>query len=270
MPPDWFTQLPAPPDRPPVRLADLAWPEIAALPPEESVALIPIGAIEQHGPHLPIDTDLRIAEGVCLLASSLTGAPVLPGWAYGVSTGHTEKWPGTFSLRHQTFTDALCDLACWLQAIGWKRVLFVNGHCGNDACLRVAIDRIRTSTSLLAAVRNTWQLSPEIAAAFSADATDWHANCAETSVMLILAPHTVHLERLTAADDPDRTGGLVFPHRVAHTSTNGVTGQPSAATAAQGRELLQNMGHALASLIRQAHAETPPLPWSAPHPFPCC
>lgn len=255
----WFAQLPTPPERAPVRLAEMAWPDIAALPPSASIALLPVGAIEQHGPHLPIDTDLRIAENVCLLASALTGAPVLPPLAYGVSVGHTEKWPGTFSLRHETFIDSVCDLAAWLTATGWQRVILVNGHCGNDACLRVAVDRIRSTTPLLAAVRNTWQLSPEIAAAFSDDAADWHANCAETSVMLVLAPHLVHPGRLKEADDPDRTAGCVFPHRVAHTSLNGVTGRPSAATARQGLELLDGMGIALAALIRHAATETPPL-----------
>ena len=268
MKPAWFTDLPAPPECAPVRLAELAWPEIQALPPADQVALLPVGAIEQHGPHLPIDTDLRIAENVCLLASALTGAPVLPPLAYGVSVGHTEKWPGTFSLRHQTFIDSVCDLAAWLSATGWRRVILVNGHCGNDTGLRVAVDRIRSSTPLLAAVRNTWELSPEIAAAFRDDAADWHANCAETSVMLVLAPSTVHTGRLAMADDPDRTTGCVFPHRVAHTSSNGVTGRPSAATAEQGRQLLSSMGQSLAVLIQQARAENPPLAWQAATPFP--
>ncbi len=266
MQPAWFAQLPIVRAGAPVRLAEMAWPEIAALPPGGHVALLPIGAIEQHGPHLPIDTDLRIAENVCLLASALSGAPVLPPLAYGVSSGHTEKWPGTFSLRHNTFIDSICELTAWLSATGWQRVILVNGHCGNDACLRVAVDRIRTGPPLLAAVRNTWQLSPEIAAAFSDDAADWHANCAETSVMLILAPHLVHSGRLAAADDPDRTGNCIFPHRVAHTSTNGVTGKPSAASAAQGIHLLHLMGTALATLVKKAATETPPLPWQPVSP----
>ena len=267
MQPAWFSGLPTPPGGSPVRLADMAWPDIAALPPADSVALLPVGAIEQHGPHLPIETDLRIAESVCLLASALTGAPVLPPVSYGVSIGHTQKWPGTFSLRHQTYIDSICDLAAWLSATGWHRVLLVNGHCGNDACLRVAVDRIRSTTPLLAATRNTWQLTPEIAAAFAHDAADWHANCAETSIMLALAPHTVHAERIVAADDPDRTAGCIFPHRVAHTSTNGVTGRPSAATAPQGLLLLEQMGSALAATIRQARTETPPLSWAPITPF---
>ena len=97
MAPAWFAQLPTPPHGGPVHLADMAWPDIAALPPGHAVALLPVGAIEQHDPLLPIDTDLRIAENVCLLASSLTGAPVLPSLVYGVSVCHTGSWPGTFS-----------------------------------------------------------------------------------------------------------------------------------------------------------------------------
>jgi creatinine amidohydrolase len=73
---------------------------------------------------------------------------------------------------------------------------------------------------------------------------------------------------LAVADDPDRTTGGVFPHRVAHTSNNGVTGRPSAATAGQGRHLLTSMGEALASLIQQARTENPPLAWQAATPFP--
>lgn len=261
MSPSWFQTLPSPPHRSPLRLAGMAWPDIAGLPPADTVALLPVGAIEQHGPHLPIDTDLQIAEAVCAFASALTGAAVLPAIPYGISSGHTEKWPGTFSLGHTTFIDGICSLAAWLAATGWRRLLIINGHCGNDAALRVAVDRIRTVSLLLAATRNTWELSPEIARAFTEDAADWHANCAETSIMLVLAPQSVHIDRLGESDDPDRTAGCVFPHRVAHTSLNGVTGRPSAASAAQGIHLLQCMGESLAALIRRAAAESPPLPW---------
>lgn len=270
MSPSWFQTLSSPPPGRPLRLAGMAWPDIAALPPEDMVALLPVGAIEQHGPHLPIDTDLQIANAVCELASALTGAVVLPALPYGVSSGHTEKWPGTFSLGHATFIDAVCSLAAWLSATGWRRILIINGHCGNDASLRVAVDRIRTELPLLAATRNTWELSAEITRAFTEDAADWHANCAETSIMLVLDPAAVHRDRLGVADDPDRTAGCVFPHRVALTSLNGVTGRPSAATTAQGIQLLQSMGESLAGLIRRAATESPPLPWqpsfSTPEP----
>jgi creatinine amidohydrolase len=108
-------------------------------------------------------------------------------------------------------------------------------------------------------VRNTWALTQSIAAMFTHDAADWHANEAETSLLLHIAPQLVRTERI--ADDPDRTSGCVFPHMVAHTSTNGVTGRPSEATAERGASLLREIGDALVALIERARTELPPLAW---------
>ena len=91
------------------------------------------------------------------------------------------------------------------------------------------------------------------------DATDWHANAAETSLMLALAPELVRRKRIKEVDDPDRTPGLVFAHPVNRTSTNGVTGYPSRATAAQGRRLFQWMIADLATLVRRGRREKQPL-----------
>jgi creatinine amidohydrolase len=88
---------------------------------------------------------------------------------------------------------------------------------------------------------------------------DWHANAAETSLMLAIAPEMVRTAVLPVADDPDRTAGLVFSHPVNRTSTNGVTGAPSTASAAQGREAFQWMVEDLSSLIRRGLQERPPL-----------
>ena len=265
MRPEWFQRLASPPAAAPVDLAALAWPEIAALLENgETLALLPVGATEQHGPHLPCDTDTAIATAVCAYASACTGAPVLPPINYGVSIGHTEKWPGTLSLFHETLIAAVREIAAWLAATGFERLIVVNGHCGNDSSLRVAVDRLRFdfAGAFHAATRNTFALSPEIAAEFSSDASDWHANRAETDVMLFLAPDRVQLNRLSTSDDPDRTGGCVFPHMVAHTSTNGVTGKPSGANARRGAQLFQRMGDALAGLVTAARTEDPPLAWS--------
>jgi len=253
----------------PVWLASLAWPDIQDLVDAgESLLLLPVGATEQHGPHLPCDTDTVIAEAVCGLASALTGAPVLPALGYGVSLGHTEKWPGTFSLFHQTLIAAVREIAGWAAATGFTRLIAVNGHCGNDAALRVAVDRIRHdhAGTFFAAVRNAFALTPVIAAEFSADAADWHANRAETELMLAVAPDRVRLDRVADSDDPDRTGGTVFPHLVAHTSRNGVTGQPSSADPARGSRLLREMGDALAEIITRARTESPPIPWLRTRP----
>ncbi len=262
MKPDWFTRLAVPLPRAPVLLEALAWPD--AEQTLGDVLLLPVGATEQHGPHLPLNTDTVIATAVCAYASAQTGAPVLPALGYTVSIGHTEKWPGTFAIFHETLMSTVREIARWALAGGWKRLLLVNSHCGNDAAFRCAVDRLRFDFpgELFVAARNTWQLTPGVAAQFSNDAADWHANEAETSLLLFLAPHTVRADRLLSADDPDRTGGCVFPHMVAHTSANGGTGMPSRASANRGAELLVEMGGALGALIERARIEQPPLPWT--------
>jgi creatinine amidohydrolase len=180
--------------------------------------------------------------------------------SYGVSIGHTEKWPGTFSLFHETLIHTIREIASWAVATGWKRLIIVNGHCGNDASLRCAVDRLRFDflNRLHIATLNSWQLTPAIAAQFTADAKDWHANEAETSLMQFLAPDSV---RAVPADDPDRTSGCIFPHMVANTSLNGVTGFPSKASAEHGASLFSEMGMALTDIVRRAIRENPPLAW---------
>lgn len=244
-------------------LESLAWPDAALT--LQDVLLLPIGAMEQHGPHLPLNTDTVIAQATCHLASALTGAPVLPALHFTVSLGHTVKWPGTFALFHETLMHTVREIAHWAANSGWKRLILVNSHYGNDAALRCAVDRLRhdLGTGLLTALRNTWQLTPEISARFTHDASDWHANEAETSLLLFLAPETVLQDRIATADDPDRTAGCIFPHRVANTSLNGVTGKPSLATVEQGALLITAMGEALADVVKAARSEAPPIPWES-------
>ena len=92
-----------------------------------------------------------------------------------------------------------------------------------------------------------------------ADGEDWHANNAETSLMLAVAPELVRPQVARQADDPDRTAELVFSHPVNRTSTNGVTGTPSIASAAQGPRAFEWMVDDLCALIERGLRETPPL-----------
>lgn len=241
-------------------LASLSWKRIAELQQAGNELLVlPCGATEQHGPHLPINTDTIIAERVCAYACDKAAVPMLPPLSYSVSVGHTDKWPGTFSLSHETFISTICEIADWAQRTGWKRLLLVNAHFGNDPSLRVAVDKIRTTRKgrFQIGVRNTFQLSDEIWNEFISDAADLHANKAETDLMLHLEPETVEMD--VAEDDPDRTTGTVFSYPVAQTSLNGVTGQPSLGTASAGARLFEKMGDALAEMLEAAKSEIPPL-----------
>ena len=167
-------------------------------------------------------------------------APALP---YGCSLGHSRRWPGTLALQPQTLTETVVEIFDWLHGAGFKRLLVVNGHVGNAAPLRCAVEIIRSRwDDALVRVCNVAEISPRVRAEFFADAEDWHANAAETSLMLACAPELVRPEKLAAADDEDRTRGLVFSHPVNRTSRNGVTGFPSRATREQGEESFPNHG----------------------------
>lgn len=247
---------------PPLLWERLTWPAIERLHDDgEGLVVLPVGATEQHGPHLPVGTDNLIATAVCAYASAKAGVPVLPTLSYGVSVGHTSQWHGTLSLMHETLATAVREMVEWLFLKHWRKVLIVNSHFGNDATLRVAVDRLRTDHlgQLQINVLNTYQLTPAIWAYFTSDAADLHANKAETDLLLYLAPQTVNREAMVDADDEDRTGGTVFSYPVALTSTNGVTGTPSAATAERGRSLFIEMGDALARKLECARHERAPL-----------
>jgi creatinine amidohydrolase len=239
----------------------LTWDEIAVLNRSGmDLCLLPVGATEQHGPHLGVGMDTCNAESLCAAVSRETGVPMLPALPYGCSLGHSRRWPGTLALQPQTLIEIVVEIFDWLHSAGFKRLLVVNGHVGNAAPLRCALEIIRSRfDDAMMRVCNVAEISPRVRAAFFADAEDWHANAAETSLMMTLAPGLVRPDKLAAADDQDRTGGLVFSHPVNRTSLNGVTGFPSRASREQGENLFRMMVEDLTNLVRSARTEQPPL-----------
>ncbi|MHA3020763.1 creatininase family protein [Mycobacterium sp. BMJ-28] len=225
----------------------------------DCVALIPVGATEQHGPHLPVGTDTIIA---CALAEAAAAehALVLPPIAFGASYFHGAALAGTVAFAGAEVASTATRVARSCVESGLRRVLFVNGHVGNAAALWMACDEFRRALpDARVGVMQWWDLTPDIARRATADAVDWHANAAETSLMLALRPELVHVDKLQEADDPDRTDGLVFRYAVQHVSTNGVTGLPSRASKAAGLELWGDVVDAARGVVARAHAERAPL-----------
>lgn len=245
----------------PVLWSQLTWEEIGRLPAEgRDAVILPVGATEQHGPHLGTGMDSSLGESLCQAVSAETQVPVLPLLPYGCSLGHSRRWPGTLALQPQTVIAVVTEIGDWLHASGFRRLFIVNSHVTNAAPLRCALEILRSRyDDLLIALINTATLSPRVSREFSADATDWHANAAETSLMLATAPELVRPEALARADDPDRTADLVFSHPVNRTSRNGVTGHPSKARAVDGQRLFAWMVSDLSTLIRHGLKEKPPL-----------
>jgi creatinine amidohydrolase len=246
-------------------LEEMTWPQVAdAVENGQTLTLMPVGATEQHGRHLPLVTDSEIATAICRRASALTGVPVLPTVSIASSHAHTTRWPGTLSLPPRLVIEVVVELSRWVRAAGFTRLLLVNAHGGNAGPLRVAVDEIRCAGGLQVGLVNYFELTPEISGRMLADGEDVHANSAETSLMLHLRPDLVVLDEIR--DDPDRTIGRVFSYTVAQTSVDGLTGSPSLATAEAGRSLFEAIVAALADRVERARLETPPdlLPSPAP------
>ncbi len=224
------------------------------------VGLVPVGAIEQHGPHLPVGTDTIVASALCADAGELSHSLVLPAISLGVSYGHGPLLAGTLSLTPELLVATVHQYIRWAALAGLRRLIFVNAHLGNTASLGVATDSVRLlAPQLRVGTLDWWAADPVVLAEVTADGADIHANRAETALMLAIAPHLVHADRMADADDPDRTDGLVFRYTAPALSRNGVTGRPSQATAQLGAELRSRVAAAIADRVERGRAEEPPL-----------
>jgi creatinine amidohydrolase len=237
------------------------WSELPAdLAAAQYAAILPVGATEQHGPHLGCGVDAVLADILCTAVAARTGVPMLPTLPYGCSLGHSQRWPGTIGLQPTLLIELVAQIGDWAYLSGVRRLFMVNTHVTNAAPLRCSLEMLRARhDDLMVALFNSATLSARVREFNVADGEDWHANNAETSLMLAVAPELVRPSVLAQADDPDRTAGLVFSHPVNRTSTNGVTGTPSEASAAAGERAFEWMVEDLSALIERGLRETPPL-----------
>lgn len=194
--------------------------------------LVPLGSIEQHGPHLPLDTDIRIADAVAHVAAAELGSVfvVAPPISYGASGEH-QGFAGTVSIGTAALTAVLVEYG--RSACEWAaRLVFVNGHGGNVEALRSAVALLRSEG------RDVAWCSPAVP-----PGSDSHAGHTETSVLLHLSPHLVR----TRECRPGNTAPLadLMPQLraagVRAVSESGVLGDPTTATAADGARLFAGM-----------------------------
>jgi mycofactocin system creatininase family protein len=207
-------------------LASLAWPDLAGRAAATVLAL-PVGATEQHGPHLPVGTDTEIA---VILARRLAGCRpdvlVAPALAYG-SSGEHAGFPGTLSVGQEVVELTLVELI--RSADAFAGVVAVSTHGGNAGPVRRAVQRL---TAEGRRVRLWWPPST--------DTTDTHAGYTETSVLLAARPEVVRPQRAEPGVRRPIKDLLPALQRqgVAGVSANGVLGDPTGASAAAGEGLL--------------------------------
>lgn len=241
-------------------LEQMPWLDVAAKMEVVPAAILPIGAIEQHGPHMGCGMDAVLVDKLCKAVSEKTNVMMLPTMPYGCSIGHSQHWPGTIAIQPKTLIDLIKEMGDWAYHSGVRKLFIVNTHVTNAAPLRCALEMLRAEhDDLMVAVLNSSKLSERVRQFHFADGDDWHANDAETSLMLSIAPEMVNTYAFDIADDPDRTDGLVFSHPVNRTSKNGVTGNPSAATKEKGDKFFSWMVEDLSELIQRGLTEQAPL-----------
>lgn len=252
----------------PTRWDQLSWPAIAQrIATGDDLAVLPVGAIEQHGHHLPTGVDAWCAESVAHAAGATSNTLILPTVAYGCSLGHTTTWPGTLSLRPTTVIAIVVDLAEWLHSAGIRKLILLNGHITNHAPLRCALEEIRHKTpELLVSIRSLWDLSGDLYESYHYEGPNWHANAAETSLLLHLFPEFVNGDAFI--DEPDRSKEKIFSYPVDRESQTGTVGKPSEGSAEAGATLFDDLVQAASDLFTAAKAERPPLPPHGPLQIP--
>ncbi|TCR22904.1 creatininase family protein [Streptomyces sp. BK205] len=182
----------------------LTAPDIPARLSRRSVLVLPIGSMEQHGPHLPLNTDTVIAARFAQMLVERYGDHhdlwALSALPYGLSPEHA--WAaGTVSLNIATFSSLLDTLVGqYVKATPARRLLIVNGHGGNRGVLETLAHELQLSHAIAVCVIHPVALSPQ---ATDSALPEIHAGIRETSMMLSLAPDTVHLSRIPADHTPD-------------------------------------------------------------------
>ena len=224
-----------------------------------SLALFPVGATEQHGPHLATGTDTISPEEIAWRVSERTDVVVLPALPYGLSLGHRERWPGTLSLHPQTLTQVIIEISRWVVGSGFTKLIFLSGNGPNAPPLESARLQLRYEfPTCRFRVISLFDASARLAAAYTRDGMDIHANQGETSLLMHLRPEMVRPE--LAIDEPDVTPGLVFSYDMPATTQSGVVGHPRRASAEDGRALANMLVDDITEIVRRALVEDWPVP----------
>ncbi|MFG3291881.1 creatininase family protein [Streptomyces sp. NPDC048179] len=213
---------------------ELTWPEAETAVAGRDAVIVPVGATEQHGPHLPLAVDTLICEAVALGVSALTGVPVLPPLSFGVSASHG-GFAGTVALRPETLIAVVEDVIDSLYESGVRQFVLLNGHIWNNGALDVSAEKLRVrhrDARVRALGYVTMYPGPEVDGHVTYGRALMHANFFETSVMLHLAPDLVRMERATSHVDVDS----FWDYRMDQVSETGVWGRDvTEANAAHGR-----------------------------------
>jgi creatinine amidohydrolase len=237
--------------------------EIRQAAEANGVTILPTGAVEQHGPHLPLDTDSYTAFVVSVRAAQrIAEFPVLvlpPVW-WGLSP-YWMIFPGTITLRPEVLLELIVDIGTSVAQHGFRRMVIVNGHGGNDGLIQAAAVKASSGRFQVAAL-SYWNLISEPMRRLSTHdgGAIGHGGEMETSLQLDLQPDCVELKAVSPEQCLDLTTRTARPAPGAYLPPNprveaphGVYGMAHAGSAEKGRALVDAAAQALASLVKELH-----------------
>lgn len=241
----------------------LSWTEVDALPDKENtVIVLPVGAIEQHGPHLPCSVDTVISSGVMGQALGKLPADIrafgMSPITYGKSDEHLH-FPGTMTLTGPTLLAMVIEIGESVYRAGFRKLLFANGHGGQPQVLEMAARELRIRHGDYLVVPHHVSRLPNSSGKYISDQEKklaMHAGHSETALMLALAPDTVHMERAVANFPPPFPSKILSPDgrpACAWTARDfgptGIIGDPNGATREQGLDILDTLSSSWAEAI---------------------
>jgi creatinine amidohydrolase len=250
----------------------LTWPEIKEAAEKDKVVMLPIGTLEGHGPHLPIDTDVTIVSAICNATAKRIPDEVLlmPTVTHGYSPHHMD-FPGSTSISWSTYIEYLSDITRSVAHHGFRKILIVNGHGGNTPLGEIAARiTIVDMPHVLCGFVSWWDLASvrAVVSHFRESDVTSHACELETSIYLAVDPDHVLLDKAEKdmsspmsahiwSDLVGRKPDERFANPIRLTeywstlTSNGVRGDPTKATAEKGRRVLDAASGELVEIIRE-------------------
>ncbi|MGA7936386.1 MAG: creatininase family protein [Kovacikia sp.] len=254
----------------------LTWADIQTMPDRSNVVIIqPVGAIEQHGPHLPLAVDAAI--GLAVLGKAMEKLPAdlpayaLPSLYYGKSNEHWH-FPGTITLNAQTLIATLTEIGESIYRAGFRKLVLMNSHGGQPQVVEIAARDLHQGYEDFAVFPLfTWKV-PNIAAELlnaKERSIGIHAGDAETSLLLSILPDQVRMERATTEYPPELSqdsllsieGNLPFAWMTRDLSQSGVLGDPTPATKEKGDLILESLSDGWVRVIKDVYDFQLPQAW---------
>jgi len=235
----------------------------------DAMVILPVASLEQHGPHLPVEVDTLLGETIAHRAAAAIAARgeqalVLPAIWTGLSEHHM-SFGGTVTLDEPTFAALIEGVVRSVLRHGFRRIVLLNAHGGNENALRTITDALTPKLGVPIVQLTYWYAAAAaIAGILERQTALAHACEAETSMMLAIRPELVARERIPLARanrSPEPAPGVYRWRTIAARSASGVIGEPEAATAAKGERLLAAIAEAVAAKL--CDPELWQLPWQA-------